>query len=594
MEKKQGWKRLQKLSFDKKRLSQRALKAEVVTRKHANKFVVKRLRSLRDARQHIASWLFIVGAIIGLVALQMTLYQTGYKTLAATSGGTYGEAINGSIDTLNPLFATTNAEQSASYLIFSRLFDYDSTGHLRNDIARDVRLDETQKIYTITLRDDVKWHDGAKLTADDVVYTVDTMKNPEVRAVMRNNWHEVAVKKVNTHVVQFTLPAPYATFRHALTFSILPKHILAQVQPSALRENTFSVSPVGSGPFKIRLLQTIPGRDSQKIAHLNAWTDYYQGAPKLARFELHAYDKPESLVQALKVGDVNAAAGIPLKSDLPKQFVVNDIPLGSGVYAIFNTTSPQLTDVTIRQAIQKATDTRLLRKNIGVPELPLDLPFIPHQIEATALPQKPTIKMQEANALLEAAGWKLSGKVRTKDGKPLELKIAAIKDERYKVVIDELVRQWKQLGITTKVDLFDTTTNQQSFAQAVLQPRMYDVLVNELVIGGDADVYAYWHSSQAQALGYNFANYQNGISDDTLSSARVRNDPTLRARKYTAFAQQWISDAPAIGLFQSSMRYAHTKAAQGTSTKETLPTAVDRYTDILYWTAERGHVYKTP
>ena len=158
---------------------------------------------------------------------------------------------------------------------------------------------------------------------------------------------------------------------------------------------------------------------------------------------------------------------------------------------------------------------------------------------------------------------------------------------------DELTRQWKELGVQTQSSEFDPLQNQQSFAQAVLQPRAYDVLVNELVIGGDGDVFAYWHSSQAQSTGYNFSNYQNGLVDDTLASARSSTDQPLRARKYTVFGDQWIKDVPAIGLFQSSLRYAHTKTVGTVDKTKSLPTPIDRYSNVLYWTAERGRVYKT-
>ena len=595
MNKKQGWKRLQRLSIDRKRLSKQALKAEAVTKRHAHRFVVQRLRALRDVRQHIASWILIVGALIGIVALQMTWYQSGYRATAGIEGGTYAEGVEGPIDTLNPLFASTAAEQSASYLLFSRLFDYDATGHLRNDVAKSMTLDESLKTYTITLRDDVHWHDGTNLTADDIVYTVETMKNPEVRAVMRNSWHDVSIKKIDTKTVQFILPASYASFPHALTFAILPKHILADVKPNTLRESTYSVSPVGSGPFKMRLLQTVASiKDSQKIVHLIANEKYYRGAPKLARFELHAYNDGTSLARSLKLGDINAAAGLSVNDEIPAQMTVADVPVGSGVYALFNTKAPQLADVTVRQALQRGTDTAVLRKKVGVADFALDLPFIPAQIESSTLPTKPAVNVDEAKSLLEKAGWKLNGTVRTKNDVALKLKIVTVKDARYKAVSDELTRQWKQLGVGVEATEYDPKTNQQSFAQVVLQPRSYDILINELMIGGDADVYAYWHSSQAQTMGYNFSNYQNGIVDDNLSSARVKNDVTLRARKYTAFASQWLADAPAIGLFQSSLRYAHTKTVAGISSTSVLPTATDRYANIAYWTAERGQVYKTP
>ncbi len=594
MDKKPGWKRFQRLSFDRKSLSKQALKAEALTKRHAHKFVIGRLRTLRDVRQQIASWMLIVGVLIGAVALQLSWYQVGYSKRVGVPGGTYAEAVSGPIETLNPLFASTSAEQSAAYLLFSRLFDYDPTGHLRNDVAKSVEIDSTQKLYTVTLRNDVLWHDETKLTADDIVFTVDLMKNPQVRAAQFASWQGIGIKKINELTVQFSVPAPYSTFPHALSFAILPKHILESVQPTTLRENSFSVTPIGSGPFKLRLLQTIPTiKDRQKIAHLLSWGKYYRGAPKLAHFELHAYNDQSSLARALASGDVNAAAGLAYSDDIPKTAVTENIPLNSGAYALLNMKSPILTDAAVRQALQRGTDTTLLRKKTGLPDFPLDLPFIPSQIQTTTTPAKAPYNLAEANAILENGGWKLQGKARVKAGLVLKLRVVAAKDTRYKAVADELIRQWKQLGIQVESTEFDPLQNQQSFAQAVLQPRSYDILINELVIGGDSDVFAYWHSSQAQSTGYNFSNYQNGLVDDTLSSARSSTDPSLRARKYTVFGEQWLKDVPAIGLFRSSLRYAHTKTVASVVKTNTVPTPVDRYSNILYWTAERGQVYKT-
>jgi ABC-type transport system substrate-binding protein len=345
----------------------------------------------------------------------------------------------------------------------------------------------------------------------------------------------------------------------------------------------------------MRLLQNIPiGKDKQKIVQLLAWDKYYKGTPKLAHFELHAYNEQISLSRALTSGDVNAAAGLLYSDEIPRQMVNENIPLSSGVYALLNMKSPLLADATLRQALQRGTDTSELRKKIGVVDFALDLPYIPQQIQTVAAPQKTTANVAEAAAMLDNAGWKLNGAYRSKGDVKLKLRVAAVKDTRYTAVIDELTRQWKKLGVEVEPLVFDPQATQQSFAQVVLQPRAYDVLVNELLIGGDGDVFAYWHSTQAQAAGYNFSNYQNGLVDDTLSSARTTSDPTVRSRKYAVFGEQWLKDVPAIGLFQSALRYAHTKTAVGVDTKTTMPTAVDRYTDVLYWTAEMGQVYKTP
>ena len=124
----------------------------------------------------------------------------------------------------------------------------------------------------------------------------------------------------------------------------------------------------------------------------------------------------------------------------------------------------------------------------------------------------------------------------------------------------------------------------------MLQPRNYDVLIDELSIGADPDVFAYWHSRGL----LNFANYSNATSDDALASARVRSEKDLRNVKYVAFAKQWLADVPAIGLYQSNISYVHSKMTRTIGQDQRLISPIDRYSNIRFWTAEQRQVYKTP
>ena len=130
--------------------------------------------------------------------------------------------------------------------------------------------------------------------------------------------------------------------------------------------------------------------------------------------------------------------------------------------------------------------------------------------------------------------------------------------------------------------------------QDYLQPRNFDVLLYELTIGADPDIYAYWHSSQATMRGLNFSNYSNDIADDALSSARLREELDLRNAKYVSFAQQWLEDAPAIGLYQPVFQYVHNKGSVTMGEDLRLISPRDRYADVLYWTVNNSPVYKTP
>ena len=122
MDNKSGWKRFQRLKFDSKKISKNARRMEAASTRHAHRFVVKKLENLRDARQHITGWLALVTVLVVAVALQMSWYQEGYQKSVRSSGGTYAEAIVGSINTLNPLYATSASELSSSRLIFSSLY----------------------------------------------------------------------------------------------------------------------------------------------------------------------------------------------------------------------------------------------------------------------------------------------------------------------------------------------------------------------------------------------------------------------------------------------------------------------------------------
>ena len=594
---KQGWKKFQKLKFDSRRFSRSAKKAETNTARHAHRFVVGKLNSLRNAKEHILLWLLLVGSIIAAVAAQLYWYESAYRAEAWTSGGTYAEGVIGPINTLNPLYATTNAELSASKLIFSSLYKYDETGSLATDLTDSLTVGDDGQAYTVVIRDDAYWSDGKKVTAEDILFTVNLMKSPDVRAVMNASWLDIDVRLIDEQTIEFTLPGSYASFQHALTFPILPKHVLEGADPGSLRQHPFSVSPTGSGPFEVRLLQDSPGT-TQKIANLTASDNYYGGKSRLNRFELHAYESYQDMADDLLSGGISAASNLEgSTSDLPPSYIVKQYPINSGVYALFNNTNSVLKDKKIRQALQQATDTDAIRRLNGENTPPLELPFVRGQLDSKNLPKPTPRNIEKAKDLLEKAGWKLQKGQNIRQNKrkqPLQLRVVTVKNPVYEEALEKLAGQWRKIGVDVITEVRDPDNPTADFVQTTLRPRDYDVLVYELVIGADPDVYAYWHSSQANENGFNFANYKSDIADDSLSSARSTLDQELRREKYRRFAMQWLSDVPAIGLYQSTMTYAHRPSVRPYIPDSGIPGMSDRYSNILYWSAETESVYKTP
>lgn len=594
---KRNWKKFQNISFDGKKFSKRVRKAETVTVRHARKFLVGRLENIRSVRRHVISWLLLVGMMIVIVGLQLMWFQRSYQTTAPVSGGTYAEASLGPIDTLNPLYASSDAEVAASRLLFSSLYSYDSTGHLQGDLAEGTQVDSTGTLYTVTLRSNAMWHDGAHVTAHDVAFTVNLIKNAASRSPLRSNWQDVLVKVVNDTTVQFQLPAVYAAFPHALTFAVLPEHILGTFDPGSIRESSFSRSPIGSGPFSFNLLQTVNASHTYSIVHMTAFANYYKGAPLLNRFEVHAYTDQAAIMSALRAGQVNAAAdltGANVAQIDTHNYTVISRPISSGVYALFNLNTPILQDHTVRKALQLATDAPAIRKSLQVGVAPLDLPFVNGQLTGADVPHAPASNATQAAALLDQAGWTLVKGQRQKDGTPLALSVVTTKNSLYEKSLETLAGQWRKLGIVVNIRVVDTADPASNFVRNTLQARDYDVLLYELSIGGDPDVYAYWHSSQIGIDGYNFSNYSNKSADAALASARSRLEPDLRNVKYEAFARQWLEDVPAVGLYQPVAPYVVNKNMQSLSPTATLVSPLDRYANVLYWSVGNHSVYKTP
>lgn len=570
-------------------------KVEGATVKHARRFVFKRWHTIREVRQRIALWALVIGVIIGATGIQFWWYQNEYRTTAYANGGTYAEAVLGPVNTLNPIFAQSSAEEAAGDLLFSRLMSYDDTGALQYDLADSMTMSDDQLKYSFTIRPDAQWSDGRYVRARDVVYTVNTLKDPATRTTL-TGWSNIKAEAVDDTTVRFTLPAVYAAFPHALRFlPILPEHALRDIKPAQLRESSFSSAPIGSGPFALRLLQNIDSGTGRKIVHLTANKSYYRGAPKLDRIQLHVYSDTDAIMRALATSEVNAASDLPVTvadSVNKQRYQVDNDPVNSGVYAILNTASAKLSDVKVRRALQLATDTQAVRNAVSKSLPALDLPFVEGQLTGS-VPKAPARNTQQATALLDEAGWVLKGSTRMKGDQALTLTVVTTKNPDFEKALDVLSQQWQELGITVTTSIVDPRDPAQNVAQDVLKQRRFDVLLYQLTIGADPDVYAYWHSSQA-SNGFNFSNYKSPISDDALSSARARLEPQLRNAKYLTFANQWLSDVPAIGLYQSTAQYVHTNSVHAVQGSVDLNSAIDRYNSVRYWTVGERTVFETP
>lgn len=586
------WRRLSRLKIKKGTLKRRARKIEVASLKHAHRFLTRRWTNVRNVGRSTVGWLVLVGLLIGMSTFQLSWFQQGYMTSGPQVGGVLAEGDIGQVETINPLYTSTRPEKAAERLIFSSLLAYDRDNALRPDAAASWSIGEDGKTYKLILRDDIYWHDGEKLTVDDVLFTIGLMQNSEAKTQLYSSWAGVKATKVGANEVDLTTPTVYAPFSQALTFSILPKHILKDMPVRTLRESSFGRDPIGSGPFKFKRIQIINPQSDRVVVHMEANEGYYKGKPYLDRFQIHTYNSSEALRKGFLTGEVNAAFGMnsddfaAVREQYPYSVDTN-MSLQNGMFALFNNKSPVFSDIAVRQALVLATNrTALIEGTLHGQGIPLNGP-LPGEIGTST---QASFDSKAASSKLENAGWKLEGTERVKNGQKLEISMVAPDIGDYPVLANTLAKQWRSVGLHVEVKLVKT----DELIAHYIQPRGYDVLLNELTIGADPDVYAYWHSSQAKANGLNFANYASPIADDILTSARSRLDPALRDSKYKAFSEQWVKDAPAVALYQPKANYVTVDTVMTGEVNQNLADSTTRFRYVEQWTSQKTSVYTTP
>ena len=591
------WKKFVRIkSPNVKHVRVRARKIEGATVRHAHRFIISRFANLRDVRRHALGWLVLAGLLVLATGVQLYWVQNSLSVRQPVAGGVYAEGVIGRIDTLNPIYVNTQSERSASHLIFSSLFRYDASNNLASDVGETWKLSEDGKVYTVAMRKDATWHDGKKLTSADVVYTLSLIKNPQVRSYLYRTWQDISVKAVDEYTVEFTLPAAYAPFPHALTFGVLPKHRLENVSPLRLRENTFNREPIGSGPFRFVSTRSINPDADMAVVQLERNNEYHRGAVKLERFQLYTYKNHDDLRQGFLSHEVNAANELTsadiemITKELPAT-TVSEAALNDGVYAFFKTDQPVVSDVAVRKALLQATNRSDIRRVLNGKTSRLEGPLLSEQTIGANGKSQAVFDEAAARAALDAAGWKLaSNGVREKDGQRLQLRVVAPDVGDFPRVMKQLSKQWRNIGIDVVEQVAPTAT----FEQNILAPRAYDVLLYELALGADPDVFAYWHSSQASVRGFNLSNYRSDVADDALMSARGKSDQKLRDAKYGGFFDQWLSDVPAIALYRPHLSYVMTDSTNSVGGRSDVIDALGRYHTIDDWTVLRDERNRTP
>lgn len=532
-------------------------------------------RALKPQERKLAS-----GALLGILLSLLFLggrYVFIHQALVPAVGGEYSEALIGTPQLINPLYASlSDVDADLSRLIFSGLMKFDPKDGLVTDLAESYDLSDDGLTYTFVLRENARWHDGDPVTVNDVIATFSMMQDPTYKSPLSITFKDIRVEGVDERTVQFVLSEPFAPFLSALTVGIIPSQIWDLVPAKNATLAEANLQPVGSGPYKFDKFS------KDRLGNIRSYTlvrnqDYYGESAKISKLIFRFYPDAMSAVDALSKKSVDGVSFVPSEAEelfAQDRDVVLVHPLLPQYTALFfnQIHNPLLKDIKVRQALTMALDRQALVSTVLNNEARVvDTAILPGMIGASDSVKQPAFDLEGAKTLIEAV------KASAED-KKLALTITTIDNTEF-LNVAEFVRQaWSALGLEVTV----TTVGVDKLQSEVLKERSYDVLLSGELLGADPDPYPFWHSSQTDYPGLNIALYANRDVDKLIEKARAESDLTARAEDYQQLQALMNNELPAIFLYQPSYAFAISPAVKGVDVPAIL-TPADRFGNVNDW-----------
>jgi peptide/nickel transport system substrate-binding protein len=411
----------------------------------------------------------------------------------------------------------------------------------------DVSPDGTRITYH--LRRDVRFADGVPFTAADVAFTYRAIFEPRNNASGIDAYKRIAsLTTPDVHTVVIHLRKPWNAAVHVLfaqadfAYGILPKHAFADARVSG---TPWDRKPFGTGPFQVAFWH----RGDRIALEPNR---YYRPKPKLTRLVLRIITNPTSEFIALRTHETDVATLSAANVDEAARIAgVRVVRIAeNGLVALYLQTVRQPTsDIRLRRALAYALDPQALGKAWrGLFPAASSIFPAPLVTWAAAMPPPFPHDLGGAARELDAAGWRLRGGVRTKNGLPLTLLVVANGDSlvgpRTLIVVQERLAH---LGIGVTIKVFPS----EAFTapSGPLRTGQFSLTYAALIGGSDPEQSINLQCSQARDGGENYSRYCSPRLETLFDNqARVRNE-TQRGHELDAIAHLVREDVPLIPLF---------------------------------------------
>lgn len=474
---------------------------------------------------------------VGLALAPMMIGRAAFAQDATpagdpVSGGTLRVGVQGDPTNLDPHLTVLAAAGVVIELLYDGLVQVDAGLVPQPSLASGWEVSEDGLTYTFALRDNATFHNGRQIVADDVVYSIQRVQDPEVASPSASYASGIAAATaVDDLTVELTLATPDASFLTKLAWwgmSIVPQEAVEE-------QGDLAQSPVGSGAFVME--EYIPNTSLSLVRH-----DGYWDAPRpyLDGVEILIVGEDTSRTTALVSDTVDLIEQVPHKDIAILEGTAGIDLAGAAAtnlrWLVFNLRKEPFSSLEFRQAVAAALDRQPIIDSsvFGYGEALVGL--YPPSYWAGYQGEVPPQNLDLAAELLPA--------VELPEGFVAELLTWAQYDflSNTSVVVQE---QLRQVGIESEVTPEENATYIERFFGGD-----FDIAV--MGASGYMDPNEWLEQSLATDGPNNAAGYSNPALDELVAAGLVEQDMTARAEIYQQAQQIVIDDAPWISLYTSS------------------------------------------
>lgn len=487
-------------------------------------------------------WIITVLTALLLAACNSTtnLRSSETKTLK------YG--VTSAIEQLNPILTEEGHSELIS-LVYRGLMKQTEDNDVTGDLAKSYVLSEDALTYTFTLHE-ATWHDGKPITAEDVVFTLNSIRSEDVASPYYSDFQTVTdVRATDSQTVTITVAEPTPTLLHKLKVGLLPKHIYEQTDLWAAPQNK---APIGNGPYKLA------SWTADEVLTFTAFEEFYGTTPAIKEIVVYTKLDENAKLLRLKSGELDLAQVTPQQRDTVVTYeglVVKKIGTADYRALQFNQQHPQLADVRVRTAINHFFDRDQLQQLVlrGTGEHaygPLQKSFARADHDVYRLDRV------AAKQLLAEAGYVKGDRYYELNGTPLSFNVVApITDPVRVALATVLVEQLQKNDIDAQLQTKDWTN---------ITIEAEDTFMIGWGSEDDPDTHTYrvFHSDEHAPAGYNYALVSHPEIDVTLTRAKTGTQEE-RTAAYIEFQQVLAQEIPFSFLVYLDGLYAVSERVAG-------------------------------